>query len=344
MRASGHEHFNGSIVMPVINETGQVLEVYGRKINDNLRKGTPTHLYLPGAHSGVWNEVALKATNEVILCESLIDALTFWCSGFRNVTASYGIEGFTADHVQAFKQYNIERVLIAYDRDEAGNNAAEKLPEKLIESGIDCYRIQFPKNIDANSYALQVQPASKSLGVAIRSAVWTGKGKARAITTSEIADSGNELADREGAAAPESQQTKIATKNKKTTKPLSPEIRTDVDKPEPEDNAIPSLAAKTENEAVKEESIVATPVPAKPASLVEAEIKTLGDAEELVITLSDRRYRIRGLDKNQNYALIYWSHALPLTVPVKQFTLISWTVINPDPVVYLSNRRLLNWA
>ena len=35
LRASGHEHFNGSIVMPVIN--------------DNLRKDTPTHLYLLGA-------------------------------------------------------------------------------------------------------------------------------------------------------------------------------------------------------------------------------------------------------------------------------------------------------
>ena len=172
LRASGHEHFNGSIVMPVINETGQVLEVYGRKINDNLRKGTPTHLYLPGAHAGVWNEAALKSSSEIILCESLIDALTFWCAGFRNVTASYGIEGFTADHLAAFKHNNTERVLIAYDRDEAGNRAAEKLAKQLIKSGIDCYRIQFPKNMDANSYALQVQPASKSLGVVIRSAGW----------------------------------------------------------------------------------------------------------------------------------------------------------------------------
>ncbi len=309
LRASGHEHFNGSIVMPVINEGGQVLEVYGRKINDNLRKGTPTHLYLPGAHAGVWNEVALKATNEVILCESLIDALTFWCAGFRNVTASYGIEGFTADHTQTFKQYNIERVLIAYDRDGAGNSAAEKLAEKLIESGIDCYRIQFPKNMDANSYAvqgstsvaggrkpgetaLQVQPANKSLGVVIRSAVWLGKGKAKIITTSVESQL-------------ENTKTEQATKNKKTAKPLASEIRTDVDKSEPEQKKkpIPSLVADAENEENNNKELLpATPAPEKPASLVEAEIKTLGDAEELVITLGDRRYRIRGLDKNQNYA------------------------------------------
>jgi len=132
LRSSGHEHFNGSIVIPVIDESGQVLEVYGRKINDNLRKGTPTHCYLPGPHAGVWNEVALKASKEIILCESLIDALTFWCAGYRHVTASYGIEGFTANHWAAFKHYGTERVLIAYDRDEAGNRSAEKLAKQLI--------------------------------------------------------------------------------------------------------------------------------------------------------------------------------------------------------------------
>jgi hypothetical protein len=63
---------------------------------------------------------ALGATKEVILCEALIEALTFWCAGFRNVTASYGVEGFAADHLACFKQCGIERVLIAYDRDEAG--------------------------------------------------------------------------------------------------------------------------------------------------------------------------------------------------------------------------------
>ncbi|MCP4234728.1 MAG: toprim domain-containing protein, partial [Aestuariibacter sp.] len=182
-RSSGHEHFSGSIVIPVVDETGQITEVYGRKINDNLRKGTLKHLYLPGAHVGVWNVEALSVSPEIILCESLIDALTFWCAGYRNVTCSYGTEGFIADHLAAFKQHGIERVLIAYDRDEAGNKAADKLAKQLIGEGIDVYRLQFPKGMDANEYAHQVQPASKSLGVVIRSAVWLGNGKPKAIKT-----------------------------------------------------------------------------------------------------------------------------------------------------------------
>jgi DNA primase len=48
LRPSGHEHFNGSLVIPVFDSEGKVTELYGRKLNDHLRKGTPAHLYLPG--------------------------------------------------------------------------------------------------------------------------------------------------------------------------------------------------------------------------------------------------------------------------------------------------------
>jgi hypothetical protein len=59
LRESGHEHFNGSIVIPVIAPSGEITEVHGRKITEGLRAGTPYHLYVPGPHRGVWNEAAL---------------------------------------------------------------------------------------------------------------------------------------------------------------------------------------------------------------------------------------------------------------------------------------------
>ena len=183
LRDSGHEHFNGSVVMPIIASSGAITEIYGRKITEGLRPGTPLHLYLPGPHRGVWNEPALAENKEIILCEALIDALTFWCAGYRNVTASYGIEGFTADHLAAFKKHGTERVLIAYDRDEAGDCAAEKLSHQLTAAGIDSYRLQFPKGMDANEYALKVTPAGKSLGLVIRKAQWLGKRQAPPMTT-----------------------------------------------------------------------------------------------------------------------------------------------------------------
>jgi DNA primase len=183
-RASGHEHFNGSLVVPVLDDTGAVCELYGRKVTPNLRPGTPQHLYLPANSTrgrGVFNVAAFTATGsaakEIILCESIIDALTFWCAGYRNVTTAYGVEGFTEELLAAFNTHGTERVLIAYDRDEAGERAAVKLADKLIGEGMACFRIQFPKGMDANEYALKLTPAAKSLGLLIRQASWLGQGK-----------------------------------------------------------------------------------------------------------------------------------------------------------------------
>ncbi|MFN7551115.1 MAG: CHC2 zinc finger domain-containing protein, partial [Pseudomonadota bacterium] len=72
LRASGHEHFNGSLVVPVMGTAGEVAEVYGRKIGTNLRPGTALHLYLPGPHRGVFNAAGLVGQEEVILCEALL--------------------------------------------------------------------------------------------------------------------------------------------------------------------------------------------------------------------------------------------------------------------------------
>jgi DNA primase len=181
-RESGHEHFNGSLIVPVFDDAGNVSEVYARKVRDNLRKGTPLHLYLPGPHRGVWNEAGLAGGGEIILCEALIDAMTFWCAGFTNVTAAYGIEGFTEDHLAAFKRYCVTRVLIAYDRDEAGDRAADKLAERLIDEGFEVMRVRFPKGMDANSTARKMTPPQHSLGLMLRQAEWMGRARMESVT------------------------------------------------------------------------------------------------------------------------------------------------------------------
>jgi DNA primase catalytic core len=177
LRDSGHEHLNGSLTVPIFDAENNVVELYGRKVRDDLKKGTAYHLYLPGPHAGVWNAQGLKNQEEIILCEALIDAMTFWVNGFKNVTASYGTAGFTDDHLNTFLECGVKRVLIAYDRDEAGNKAAEQLSAKLQSAGLECFRILFPKGMDANSYALNMKPARKALEVVIRKAEWLGKGK-----------------------------------------------------------------------------------------------------------------------------------------------------------------------
>jgi DNA primase len=69
--------------------------------------------------------VALEHAEEVILCEALIDALTFWSAGYRHVTSAYGVEGVTEELVEAVVSSGA-RVKIAFDRDEAGERGAER--------------------------------------------------------------------------------------------------------------------------------------------------------------------------------------------------------------------------
>ncbi len=181
-RESGHEHFNGSLVVPIFDEAGRVTEMYGRKVTAKLRPGTPLHLYLPGGASGRLEFAVISSEREIILCEALIDAMTFWSAGYRNVTAAYGVEGFTEDHRAALRQYGTERVYIAYDRDEAGDRAAAKLAEELAAMGIEVLRVKFPKGMDANEYALKVQPAVQSLGLVLRQAEWMAGVRGKAAT------------------------------------------------------------------------------------------------------------------------------------------------------------------
>ncbi len=272
-RESGHEHLNGSLVIPIFDASGQAVGMYGRKISSSLRKGTPRHLYLPGPHRGVWNLSGIEGAREVILCESLIDALTFWCAGFRNVTTAYGVEGFTDELRSALSAEHVERVLIAYDRDEAGDRAADKVSRELAEVGVGSARVLFPKGMDANSYALKVAPASQSLGLALRQAQWMHKGKERSVAAAIDTHSEAESDIEQATETPEPHATS-----------------------QPDAAPHPSLAAEPLTEALRSD-----PAPANASTPPTPEAKTLeaeNEGDDLVFRFGDRRWRVRGLDKN----------------------------------------------
>jgi DNA primase catalytic core len=280
---SGHEHFVGSLVIPIINLNGELVQMYGRKITARLRPGTDYHLYLPGPLRGLWNEEALIASKEIILCEALIDALTFWCAGHRNVTTSYGVNGFTDDHRAAFRKHGTRKIYIAYDRDDAGENTAQKHAEELMQMGIECFRVKFPKGQDANEFALKTRPPGKALGVFLNSAEWLGKGKRSAVAVIEP----QEIEPAAPIAAPVTQANIEEEAINPAAKEKIPEaVTTPAEEKTPE--AVPSLAAEPEPTAAAKEKIA--PI----------EIK----GEEVTITFGDRRYRIRGLGKNMSHGTL----------------------------------------
>lgn len=270
-RASGHEHMNGCLVVPVLDlETGDgvgnVRQLYGRRIapGHKIPANQPKHLYLTLPLAGVWNEAALIASREVIVCEALIDAMTFWCAGYRNVIAAYGVNGFTQDHWEAVKRHGTERVWIAYDRDDAGNAAAETLATELHEAGVETWRVLFPKGMDANEYARKVAPAEKSLGVLLQQAEWIGKGK-RPAPAAVVAPTPVEEVMKE--------------------EPLSPLAAT----AEPSEAPTPGPVERAKEEVSAPSSTV--------QPLEEGDVQETASGE-LVFTFGERVWRIRGWQKN----------------------------------------------
>lgn len=168
IRETGREHLAGRLVVPFVDESGDVVGMYGRRTNATATADSPKHLYLPGPHRGVFNLDGLA--EEVILCEAVIDAITFLSHGFTSVTASFGCDGFTDEMLEAFRRRGVRRVLIAYDHDDAGDAAADKLAAKLEGEGLACARVLFPKTLDANAYARQMKPADKALRVVVETA------------------------------------------------------------------------------------------------------------------------------------------------------------------------------
>ncbi|WP_426043141.1 CHC2 zinc finger domain-containing protein [Brevundimonas sp. TWP2-3-4b1] len=272
LRDSGHEHLRGSLVIPILDAHGAIADLYGRKVGDGLRKGTPDHVYLPGPRRGVFNLAAVRSSDEVILAGSLIDAMTFWCAGYRHVSAAYGPDGFTHELLNALSEHGVKRVLIAFGRTAEGATGAQAVADQVAGRGMSAFRVNFPKGMDANAYALSVTPAPKSLGVLLRAAEWMAgaEPERRAI---------GGLSDLDAAPAP---VTVVAP-----PAPVSNPVVI-VDEPDDDDPPPPSDASPV-------------PVGPSPDVLAKPQMIARGKGHDVVIVLGDRTWRARGLERNSAF-------------------------------------------
>jgi len=177
-RANGREHLRGCLTVPIYSPpqadqgAASCCQIYGRRIDPKAPKDR-RHLYLARPLAGVFNADALKQ-REIILCESIIDALTFWRHGMEAVTCTFGTANFSAGLFEAIGAAKVESVRLAFDADESGEKAAGQAAAKLQAVGIECHRVKFPWGSDANSYALD--QGAEALRHAVQSAEWLGAG------------------------------------------------------------------------------------------------------------------------------------------------------------------------
>jgi DNA primase catalytic core len=245
---TGHEHLNGCVVFPMTDAQGRIVQLYGRRLGASPLR----HLYLAGPQRGVWNAGALLPGADWILCEALIDALTLWCHGWRNVTASYGVNGFGPDHWALIAQRKPGRMVIAYDADTAGHAQATALAKELAAKGVAVWRAALPEGKDINDVAREAADPAAALRAVIDGA--------------RVMNPGPQMP-----AASVLRGVVAAASSEASCAPVS------------------SLAAV----AAKEKAAAASPGDALTVAK--------HDAEEIVLTIGDRTYRVRGLAKNTGY-------------------------------------------
>jgi 5S rRNA maturation endonuclease (ribonuclease M5) len=144
--SEGRELLGGCIVVPIPDPlTGQWTSLYGRGLK------APRHCYLPGPLRGVVNFQAASTSEEVVLAESIFDALSFHQAGIGIAIPIYGTNGFTPEHLDLLKRERVKRVILALDNDDAGRKATDALKGKLEAAGLSVRAVTFPAGIkDAN--------------------------------------------------------------------------------------------------------------------------------------------------------------------------------------------------
>ncbi len=148
LNEKGHEMFYSCVVFPLLSEGGEVVGLYGRRIDDE--PGSARHLYLSGPRFGLVNRQAAKRSETLILTESIIDALTLYDRGFKNVMPIYGVNGLLEEHLLFFNR-RIKSAYLAFDADEAGRQAAEAVSLRLKEKDIESFAVSLPEK-DVNLY------------------------------------------------------------------------------------------------------------------------------------------------------------------------------------------------
>jgi len=140
---NGQERFTDCVVFPVFDGEGQLVTLCGRSTSG--RK----HVFLSDRPKGLWNEVAAKTYPDLILVESVLDALSLIVAGHPNVIALHGTNP-SAAALDRLAACGAQSVTLLLDGDKAGQQAARRLSERITwaKCSVKC----LPDDHDPNSF------------------------------------------------------------------------------------------------------------------------------------------------------------------------------------------------
>jgi len=149
--------FFSRIIFPIHNISGRIVGFTGRRLDE---KQMPKYLNTNETDIFIKGRVlyglhlAKKAINQkdlAILVEGNTDVISLYQSGIENVVAGSGT-ALTTDQILLIKRFT-KNVLIIYDNDSAGINAAIKNTDLLLKEGLNVKILLLPEGQDPDSFA-----------------------------------------------------------------------------------------------------------------------------------------------------------------------------------------------
>jgi len=148
---SYYTRFNGCIVFPLLDSSGNIASLYGRHTEQG-------HHYLEGDHKGLYPGYPKPEITKLILTEAIIDAATLQqiqeITKDYSILALYGTNGFTEEHRGAITGLKgLKEVILFFDGDEAGRAATNNIAGELrqIHEKLIITVVVTPENEDVNS-------------------------------------------------------------------------------------------------------------------------------------------------------------------------------------------------
>jgi DNA primase len=152
----GHyDRFRSRAVFPILNESGKVVAFGARSLDGSEPKylnspETPVYQKSRTLYGLSWARDAIRREGRVVLMEGYLDVARAREGGTFEAVATCGT-ALTAGHARLLRRF-AERVAVNFDQDEAGQKAARKSLEVLLEEGLRVSVVELPPGEDPDSY------------------------------------------------------------------------------------------------------------------------------------------------------------------------------------------------
>ena len=148
-----YDYFRNRVIFPIINTSGDIIGFGGRVMDDSKPKylnSSDTSGFKKSKNLFALNYAKNHCSERMILCEGYMDVIACHAAGFENAVATLGT-ALTQEQARLMAKHTKE-VLIAYDSDEAGQNAARKAIRMLSDVGLDVKVLNLEGAKDPDEY------------------------------------------------------------------------------------------------------------------------------------------------------------------------------------------------